>query len=873
MIGQIVSHYRVVERLGSGGMGVVYKAVDLQLERTVALKFLNNELAVSEKERTHLLQEARSASSLDHPNIGVIHGIEEAGDGHFFIVMAHYDGETLAQRLARCGSLPLEEALDLAVQIASGLSAAHARHVVHRDVKPSNILITTGDVAKIVDFGLARILASASATQSLVSGSLPYMAPEQILAERIGPGCDVWALGIVTAQMLAGVHPFARENANAMTFAILNQPPAGIEKTHAAVQPLLYRALSKDPAYRGADATEMLAALQAVRNDLAAADAQTAPQSLPQIQRRAPPPELKQSIERASAPRWPTLSKRRPRRTWLLAGVLAALALALSVIPAARHRFAALWVRGPYHVAVLPFENAGNHPENDVVVQGLMDSLAGKLSNLDVGKRPLWVVPASEVRRRKITDPIAARKQLGATYVVKGSVARDGQDVHLNVNLIDTKHLRQIGSADLEDSAGDLATLQDEAVSRIAGFMNLTARAGTPRAPAGANNAAAYEDYLKAVGYMERYDKPGNLDLAIAALKSSVHTDPRFALGYAQLGEAYRLKHQQDRNAAWLEQAQAYCQKAIELDDRMPAVYVTLGYLHEATARHDLALHEFQHALDLDPTNAAALTGLAYAYEHSGRIPDAEAAFRKAVALRPDDWDGYNQLGNFLDRHGKYGEAIEALQKAIDLTPDNAQAYFNLGAVYLDIGDAKSLPLAEEALKKSIELSPTYPAYANLGNLYAMQQRHAESAAATEKALQLNDHDYLVWDNLVAAYEWLDNPAEADRARQRMLPLVEQAVALRPQDALAQSMLAKIYAKEQNSDKAMARIKTSLALAPDDPNVLNNVSGAYELMRDRRHALEYLGRAVHNGLAVSQARTDPDLQELVKDPRFHAAHP
>jgi tetratricopeptide (TPR) repeat protein len=628
---------------------------------------------------------------------------------------------------------------------------------------------------------------------------------------------------------------------------------------------MLYRALSKDPAFRGSNAGEMLTALESVRSILATADAQTTPKHLIQIQRRAPP-ELKQSIEHASKPRWATSSQPHPRRRWLLAGILAILAAACIFLLLVRPR-------GPYRVAVLPFENVGNHSENEVVVQGLMDSFAGKLSNLNVDNRPLWVVPASEVRRRKITDPAAARKQLGATYVVKGSVERDGQDVHLNVNLIDAKNLRQIGSADLEDPAGDLGKLQNEAVSRIASVLSLSVPAGkTPdnRAPA---NAAAYEDYLKAVGYMERYDKPGHLDLAITALKNAVHTDPNFALGYAQLGDAYRLKYMLDRNADWLEQAQAYCQKAVELDNRMPAVYVTLGYLHEATARHDLALHEFQRALDLDSTNAAALSGLASAYEHSGRIPDAEAAFQKAVALRPDDWDGYNRLGNFYDRHARYGEALAALRRAIELTPDNAQAYFNLGAVYLDIGDTKSLSLAEQALKKSIELSPSYPAYANLGNLYSRQQRYAETAAATEKALQLNDRDYLVWDNLVAAYEWLHNPAKAGAARQRMLPLIEQAVALKPQDAMAQSMLAKIYAQDQAPDKALARVKTSLALAPDDPNVLSNVSETYELMHDRRHALEYLEKALHNGLAMSQVRAYPDLQELLKDPHFHAAHP
>src|SRR6202030_576789 len=171
----------------------------------------------------------------------------------------------------------------------------------------------------------------------------------------------------------------------------------------------------------------------------------------------------------------------------------------------------------------------------------------------------------------------------------------------------------------------------------------------------------------------------------------------------------------------------------------------------------ELARQEFQHALDIDPRDAAALTGLAHAYENSARFQDAEAAFQKAAALRPDDWDGYNNLGNFYDRQSKYPEAIQAYRKALELTPDNAQVYLNLGATYIDWGDAKQFPAAEQALNKSIQLSPSYPAYANLGDLYLQEQRYADSSAATRKALQLNDKDYMVWNNLVVASEWLND--------------------------------------------------------------------------------------------------------------------
>ena len=199
-------------------MGVVYKAVDLTLERTVALKFLPTEFALSETEKDQLLREARAASALDHPNIGVIHGMEESEDGQLFIVMAYYEGETLSQKINR-GVVSVRDSLDYAMQIAKGLGAAHARNIVHRDVKPSNIIITMDNTAKIVDFGLARVVATTSATQSVSNtGTLPYMAPEQILGEPVDQRADVWALGVLMVQMLTGSHPFLRPNTAAMTF-------------------------------------------------------------------------------------------------------------------------------------------------------------------------------------------------------------------------------------------------------------------------------------------------------------------------------------------------------------------------------------------------------------------------------------------------------------------------------------------------------------------------------------------------------------------------------------------------------------------------------------------------------------------------------
>src|SRR6202040_688514 len=237
---------------------------------------------------------------------------------------------------------------------------------------------------------------------------------------------------------------------------------------------------------------------------------------------------------------------------------------------------------------------------------------------------------------------------------------------------------RQIGSVPLEDRAGDFSSLEDAAVTRLAKLMRIEVTPEMLRAMGGVVNAGAYELYLKALGYTQRYDKPGNLDLAIAALGNAVKVDPRFALGFAHLGEAYRLKYQLDKDTKWIEEALANCQKAQQLDDRLPVVYVTLGHIHRTTGKYDLALQEYQRALQLDPRSADAVIGLAESYDSAGRAADAEAAYRKAIALRPDSWDGYNYLGIFLDDHQRFDGAVTQFHHAMELTPDNGPLYLNL---------------------------------------------------------------------------------------------------------------------------------------------------------------------------------------------------
>lgn len=874
--GEIVAdNYRVLGVAGTGGMGLVYRALDLRLERVVALKFLPPHLNASEHEKERFLREARIASSLDHPNIGVIYGVEDSGDGSAFIIMAFYEGQSLAD-LIRKGPLPPQRAVDIASQMAKGLAEAHSRNIIHRDIKPSNVMLTPSGVVKIVDFGLAHVVSANTASQTGVAGTIAYMSPEQSMGERVDHRCDIWALGVVTAEMLSGRNPFAGDSVPAIFFAILNQPPQNIDTLHPALQPVLYRALSKDVDSRFASCKEFLAALERSSRELPAAEEEIHPEATMKssgsiLNKARDSVEMWRVREGASRSAFRPAERRKKWATPLLLMLVFAVTGASALlwfVPPLHSRMAELLGAEPEqkHIAVLPFDNIGSNPENQALIDGLVESLTGRLSNLDVGNQSLWVVPKIVVESHHITDPADALKALGANLVIKGTVERDGTDIHLMANLINTKTLRQIGSVDVDDPLGNLSTLEDETVAKLAQLMNISVASGMPRRTSGRVDPAAYEDYLKALGYIDRFDKPGNLDLAIGALQTATHQDPKFALGYAAMGEAYRRKYEVTKDRRWLAEGEAQAKKAAEIDSSIPGVYVTLGNIHNSTGQHDLAMQELQHAMELDPRDASAEMGLARSYELAGRNGEAEEAYKKAAALRPDSWLGYANLGAFYDRQAMYLQAVAADQRAIQLSPDNAQMYSNLGGACVDSGDPKLLPVGEQALRKSLQLSPTYAGYTNMGNLLLLERRGPEAEAALKQALKLHDGDYNSWSSLLIAYELQKKDADAAVARHHAIALAEQAVKLQPTDAFAQSTLAYLYAEDKQNENALTRIQAALALSPKDTNVLANVGQAYENIGDRSKAVEYIGKALQMGYPLIQIQAEPTLQKLLQDP-------
>jgi eukaryotic-like serine/threonine-protein kinase len=456
-------------------MGVVYKAFDQKLERTVALKFLPPSLMSSTKEKDRFLREARAASSLDHPNIGVIYGIDETPDGRCYIVIAFYEGESLAHEIRKGPLMPLK-AIDIALQMACGLAHAHGHRIVHRDIKPSNVMVTPDGVAKIVDFGLARLIKSEIDTETGgTAGTIGYMSPEQTLGKLSDQRTDLWAWGIVLVEMLTGRNPFWRGSVPETINAILYEAPHGTEQIPAPLQPIVYHALAKDPDSRYQSWADIRPDLESAKAEIGSSMDET---DLSAPTRSITPERFKDYVSAATGRAAKRGSHKRTVIGWVVAPVVAVPLIIRIFFGKSLREYLQnkLFAEPQKHIAALPFDNIGNDPANEPLAEGLMDTMAGKLSNLDVNNRSLWVVPASEVRRRNINDPSTALRDLGATLAVKGSLEREGQDVHLTANLIDSKNLRQIGSVTLENRSGDLSTLQDETVSGLARLMDVTAR-------------------------------------------------------------------------------------------------------------------------------------------------------------------------------------------------------------------------------------------------------------------------------------------------------------------------------------------------------------------------------------------------------------
>ncbi|NND73245.1 MAG: protein kinase, partial [Rhodothermales bacterium] len=450
MLGQTLAHYEIESQLGQGGMGVVYLARDTKLDRVVAIKFLTADLTVDDTARERFIREAKAAAAIQHETICAIHEIGETESGETYIVMPHYEGRTLKELI---GEGPLEpmRAMSIAQQIAGGLAAAHAKGVVHRDIKPGNVLVDARGRVKILDFGLAKLSGQMDLTRSKSSvGTVPYMAPEQLLAKTIDERTDIWALGALMYEMLTGRRAFEGEYEQAVSYAIVNtEPPpphehvAGIP---AGVENIVMKCLAKDPGKRYQSVGELLSEI----------DVPTAARPLTTT----------------------TLSRLIHKDVSLQAGTFVGIFGAVVVLFVVAFflfgRSSEISSLKNRHLAILPFNFIGDSGDSDVEAfsYGLMETLTTSLSRLQGTDQSLWVIPSSEVTESMTLDD--ARRQLKADLVVQGSVQLEGQRVRVNLTLNDAKTRRVINSDVFDYTGTGSFAIQDEAVDRLLSMLGLT---------------------------------------------------------------------------------------------------------------------------------------------------------------------------------------------------------------------------------------------------------------------------------------------------------------------------------------------------------------------------------------------------------------
>jgi serine/threonine protein kinase/Flp pilus assembly protein TadD len=855
MVGRTISHFEILEKLGEGGMGVVYSARDLKLDRLVALKILQPEYTSDARRRARFAGEARAASALNHPNIITIYDIETV-DGCDYIAMEYVRGVTL-QQLIQSKRTELVTILDYAAQIASALSAAHSAGIVHRDIKPGNIMVTKSGVVKLLDFGLAQIEQpdtdpdAPTATMAFLTrpgtvvGTVAYMSPEQAQGGGVGPRSDIFAFGVVLYQVLTGTLPYQAGSDIGLLYEIVNTPAPQLQKLRPDLPPVLgaivEKALEKDPERRYQRAEDLAADLKEITRQLGSGVSA-------------------QNISLTSIPR------RKPsvRRILSFAALVASLLLLIAV---GVWRFQRNTVPAEKKIAVLPFRNIGGARDNEAFCDGMMEALTSELTELSQFHGSLWVVPASEVRREGLASPGEARRALGANLVITGSVQRDREHVHLTANLVDAATMRQLRSREIERPLGEEAELQDSVVQEIAGMLQLELGANERQALAAGETgtSSAYDFYLQARGHLQRRGKD-DIDQAIQMFQQARTLDPKYALAYAGLGEAYWRKYRETRDTQWVAPARENCQRALKLNSQLAPVYVTLGIIEEGAGRHAEALDALEKARQLEPSNPSVFSELGAVEEAMGKFDDAESRYKAAAQLRPSDWTSLNALGGFYYRRGRYQDAIPLFQNITQLAPGNSQGYTNLGATFAMAGQYESAALN---FKQSLNLRPTASAYTNLGTVYFFLGRCADAVPLMERASQLTPKSEQVWGNLGDAYACVaGRKHDADLAYRHAVQLGQARLAVNSNDGETLSVVALYQAKLGDKAKALENIQKARRLTPGSRKVQWEAALIYELSGQRDHALDALQAAIHGGQPLDEVRGEPALASLRADPRY-----
>ncbi len=736
LVGRTISHYRIIEKIGQGGMGVIYRAHDVHLDRSVALKMLPPEKMTDAERKRRFIHEAKAASALNHPNIITIHEISRA-EGIDFIAMEYVAGKPLAQLIAGNG-LPLSETLKYAIQIADALQNAHKAGIIHRDLKPSNIMVTEDSLVKILDFGLAKLShperdsvpgatkSSESFTGSgVIVGTAAYMSPEQAQGKEVDACSDIFSFGAVLYEMITGRRAFKGDSNISTLAAVLHDEPDAVDRIVQGIPSefgsLIRKTLEKDRTLRYQNASDLVADLRRLQRDS----------------------ESGRTVPELTGPRW---KKRRVIAfSSAITIMLGPLLILLNVVGLRDRLLGRANVPEIRSLAVLPLADLSGDSGQEYFAEGVTDALISELGKI----RALRVISHTSVMRYKGTQKSLQEisRELKVDGIVEGSVLRSGNRVKITARLVEAQSERRVWGDTVERDLRDILTLQSELASGIGREIRvkLAPQEHLPLAAQRSVDPQAHDFYL--IGRHLMLQSPYSPEKAIGYLEQAVARDPQFALAYAVLARAYSQASFSSRARELIPKARAAARKALELDDTLAEAHVAHGQISTIDWNWAAAEKELKRAIELDPNSAVAHRIYGSYLIAMRRFDEAITEFTLAKDLDPIP--GYSNLGWAYNAARRYEEAIASLGIALELNPGDNISRGWLARTYLYKG------MYAEALKE-FEKAGLHGDNPELVNLHALAGRKSEARAMLNRLERAwAKAQYVDWSTASFAYAGL----------------------------------------------------------------------------------------------------------------------